>query len=202
MKRSLKSSLTALAGILWNCLLNLRLHTACAEAKFWGCGGRPSTLKKHSEHISHRLRGKSKKGGITVIGNDITKSKSSFRTLPLNELVKNLLLDYRLKKYGGYLPPRDSYLFTDGNGQIMKPSHLTASFSALLKKQGLRHIRFHDLRHASAGVLIANRVPLIEVQQWLGHSTIRITADLYSHLDYEIKLRSASIMKERIFDNE
>lgn len=84
----------------------------------------------------------------------------------------------------------------------MKPSHLTASFSALLKKQGLRHIRFHDLRHASAGVLIANRVPLIEVQQWLGHSTIRITADLYSHLDYDIKLRSASIMKERLFDNE
>ena len=84
----------------------------------------------------------------------------------------------------------------------MKPSQLTASFSALLKKQGLRHIRFHDLRHASAGVLIANRVPLIEVQQWLGHSTIRITADLYSHLDYGIKLRSASIMKERIFDNE
>lgn len=84
----------------------------------------------------------------------------------------------------------------------MKPSQLTASFSALLKKQGLRHIRFHDLRHASAGVLIANRVPLIEVQHWLGHSTIRITADLYSHLDYEIKLRSASIMKERLFDNE
>ena len=159
--------------------------------------------EKNTLSIFHTVyEEKDKKGRITVIGNDIAKSKSSFRTLPLNEPIKILLLDYRFKKYGGNLPSQDSYLFTGCNGQIMKPSQLTASFSALLKKQGLRHIRFHDLRHASAGVLIANRVPLIEVQQWLGHSTIRITADLYSHLDYEIKLRSASIMKERLFDNE
>ena len=184
-------------------LIKLTATYGLRRSEVLGLRWKAFNFEKNTLSIFHTVyEEKGKKGGVTVIGNDIAKSKSSFRTLPLNELVKNLLLDYRLKKYGGYLPPRDSYLFTDGNGQIMKPSHLTASFSALLKKQGLRHIRFHDLRHASAGVLIANRVPLIEVQQWLGHSTIRITADLYSHLDYEIKLRSASIMKERLFDNE
>ena len=202
MKRSLKSSLTALAGILWNCLLNLRLHTACAEAKFWGCGGRPSTLKKTLWAYFTPFTRKKQKRWDNSNRQRHCKKQVQFSYSPSEWTGQESAFRLQAQKYGGYLPPRDSYLFTDGNGQIMKPSHLTASFSALLKKQGLRHIRFHDLRHASAGVLVANRVPLIEVQQWLGHSTIRITADLYSHLDYEIKLRSASIMKERIFDNE
>lgn len=68
--------------------------------------------------------------------------------------------------------------------------------SEILKENNLRRIRFHDLRHSCAGILISNRVPLVEVQQWLGHSTIRITADLYTHLAYEIKERSAAVMSD------
>jgi len=60
----------------------------------------------------------------------------------------------------------------------------------------LRSIRFHDLRHSCANILISQRVPLIEVQQWLGHSSISTTADLYSHLDYSIKLNSANTIKK------
>ena len=70
-----------------------------------------------------------------------------------------------------------------------------------LKENDLRRIRFHDLRHSSAGILISNRVPLVEVQQWLGHSTIRITADLYTHLEYEIKKRSAAVMSDILFNH-
>ncbi len=199
----LKELFDCISGHPLELLIKLTATYGLRRSEVLGLRWKAFNFEKNTLSIFHTVyEEKGKKGRITVIGNDITKSKSSFRTLPLNEPIKILLLDYRFKKYGGNLPSQDSYLFTDGNGQIMKPSHLTASFSALLKKQGLRHIRFHDLRHASAGVLIANRVPLIEVQQWLGHSTIRITADLYSHLDYDIKLRSASIMKERLFDNE
>ena len=45
-------------------------------------------------------------------------------------------------------------------------------------------------------VLIQNRVPLIEVQQWLGHSTLETTADLYAHLEYETKWASAETLKK------
>ena len=62
--------------------------------------------------------------------------------------------------------------------------------------------RFHDLRHASASALVANRVPLVEVQQWLGHSTIRITADLYTHLAYQMKERSAAVLSNLLFEND
>ena len=52
----------------------------------------------------------------------------------------------------------------------------------LLKKAGLPRIRFHDLRHTCATSLIADNIPLVTVKDLLGHSTITITADLYSHV--------------------
>ena len=60
----------------------------------------------------------------------------------------------------------------------------------------LREIRLHDLRHTCASLLIQRRTPLIEVQQWLGHSTLSTTADLYAHLEYETKLTSAQTLKK------
>lgn len=45
------------------------------------------------------------------------------------------------------------------------------------------NIRLHDLRHSCASLLIAKHTPLIQIQHWLGHSTMLTTADLYSHLD-------------------
>ena len=102
----------------------------------------------------------------------------------------------------GKNPSQTDYLFTDKNGNIFRPGYVSDIFQRILKENNLRPIRFHDLRHSSAGILISNRVPLVEVQQWLGHSTIRITADLYTHLEYEIKKRSAAVMSDILFHNK
>lgn len=56
--------------------------------------------------------------------------------------------------------------------------------------------RFHELSHTCASLLIQNRTPLIEVQQWLGHSTLETTASLYAHLEYETKINSAETLKK------
>jgi Site-specific recombinase XerC len=58
----------------------------------------------------------------------------------------------------------------------------------------MRHIRFHDLRHSCASLLLANDVPMKLIQEWLGHSDIGTTANIYSHLDYKSKIMSASVM--------
>ena len=76
------------------------------------------------------------------------------------------------------------------------PDDLSLGFQRILAKNQLRRIRFHDLRHSCANLLISARVPLIEVQQWLGHSTLSTTADLYAHLEYETKLASAQTLKK------
>ena len=76
---------------------------------------------------------------------------------------------------------------------IFNPRSVTANFSKLLEQNGLRHIRFHDLRHSCASLLLANDVPLKQIREWLGHSDIGTTANIYSHLDYKSKITSANV---------
>lgn len=136
-----------------------------------------------------------------IIGRDTVKQKSSNRTLPMTPNIKALLLEYRGKHRQQNEHTATDYLFTDDSGNVIRPGHISYAFQKILKENDLRRIRFHDLRHSSAGILISNCVPLVEVQQWLGHSTIRITADLYTHLEYEIKKRSAAVMSDILFNH-
>ena len=57
-------------------------------------------------------------------------------------------------------------------------------------------MRFHDLRHSCASLLLANGVPLKQIQEWLGHSDFSTTANIYAHLDYTSKISSAQAMEK------
>ena len=63
------------------------------------------------------------------------------------------------------------------------------------KLERVRHIRFHDLRHSCASLLLSNGVPLKHIQEWLGHSDFTTTANIYAHLDYKSKITSAQAME-------
>ena len=58
----------------------------------------------------------------------------------------------------------------------------------------MRHIRFHDLRHSCASLLLAKDIPMKAIQEWLGHSNFSTTANLYTHLDTNSKKFSASVL--------
>ena len=149
--------------------------------------------------INHTVQHIRDEGVSDYVYRDKVKRKSSFRTLPMPVEIQEILMDYRKKQYANRPPKPEVYIFIDEKGDVIKPNYVSYAFPKFLKANSLRHIRLHDLRHSSAGVLISNRVPLIEVQQWLGHSTIGITADLYSHLEYAVKENSAAIMSEKLF---
>ena len=70
----------------------------------------------------------------------------------------------------------------DSLGNLIIPDKLTQRFGHLLKANGLRHIRFHDLRHSCASFLVSSGIPMKQVQLFLGHSNYSTTADIYAHL--------------------
>jgi len=78
-------------------------------------------------------------------------------------------------------------VFCNIYGGFFSPSHVGDLFRGLLKKSGLPHIRFHDLRHSAATILLQAKVQLKTLQELLGHSTIATTADIYSHVSPEMR---------------
>ena len=80
-------------------------------------------------------------------------------------------------------PPNPIFVCSDNKGQMLKPDVLSHDFKKFLADRGLRHIRYQDLRHSCASLLLAARVPLIQVQHWLEHGSMLTTANLYAHLD-------------------
>ena len=72
--------------------------------------------------------------------------------------------------------------------------YVTDHFRLLLKNNGLRHIRFHDLRHSCASLLLSKGVPMKAIQEWLGHSTYSTTANFYTHLEDNYKTDSANVL--------
>lgn len=140
-------------------------------------------------------------GKQTEIEQQSAKTKSSLRALPLIGNIREKLLALREQQKENrrvcgncYSKKYDGYVFVDAMGNIFNPRSVTANFSKLLEQNGLRHIRFHDLRHSCASLLLANDVPLKQIQEWLGHSDIGTTANIYSHLDYKSKITSANVM--------
>ena len=83
------------------------------------------------------------------------------------------------------------YICVNPLGERIKCSYLTSGFPNFLEQHGMRRIRFHDLRHSCASLLLANGVPMKQIQEWLGHSDFSTTANVYAHLDYHSKITSA-----------
>ena len=139
---------------------------------------------------------------------DTLKTTASHRTLPLLPEIKSLLVERKeeieknkelFKK--SYNHKYDEYVFVDDIGDLINPDIISNRFRTLLRKNNLKHIRFHDLRHSCASLLVASKVPMKNIQEWLGHSNFNTTADVYSHLDYSSKYESANALSKALSFN-
>lgn len=87
-------------------------------------------------------------------------------------------------------------VFAKENGASERPDHVSAHFALLVEKHGLPPVRLHDLRHSHASVLLGSGVPAKAVSERLGHSSITLTLDTYSHvlpaLEEEAAVRAAN----------
>lgn len=131
------------------------------------------------------------------------KTATSRRVLPLPEILAVALRARRAEQEAewalvGKPEKEEGYLFATRNGTPYHPRNMVRAFHTLLKRAGLPRVRFHDLRHSCASFLAAANVPPRVAMEILGHSDIRLTMELYSHVFDESKREVADTM-DRLF---
>lgn len=151
--------------------------------------------------IQHTVTECNLDGKHIEVASDTAKTDSSLRTMPLVTNFRAMLLakkekqeHYRKLCGRSYCKEYLNYIFVNEMGERWKPRYLSDGFKRILEQNGLRRIRFHDLRHTCASLLLANNVPMKKIQEWLGHSDFSTTANIYAHLDFQSKISSAEAM--------
>jgi len=114
------------------------------------------------------------------------KTRGSHRTVNMPAFVAKSLVEHRRRQQDerkdvpGWVD--SGFVFTVPHGEPLDADRLRRSFAALLTRAGLPRMRFYDLRHACASLLLSQGVPLRSIMELLGHSTITLTANTYTHL--------------------
>jgi len=126
-----------------------------------------------------------KKGG----GFELTapKTRSGVRRIDLGENTLQVLRKHRQQQFikmqmVGEKWQDNDLVFPSEIGTVINRANLLKMFKSLLKEAGLPSIRFHDLRHTGASLLLNNGIPVMIVSRRLGHARPSITLDIYGHL--------------------
>lgn len=130
------------------------------------------------------------------------KTKKSIRTIPMLDQVYDALMEQQQRqmldkdKIGeNYLD--QGFVFADEIGQHLQQRDFMKEYRQFLNKYDVRYVRFHDLRHTFATLLIESDVSMKLVQELLGHSTITTSMDIYAHVSEKKKEQVINKLQER-----
>jgi integrase len=131
------------------------------------------------------------------------KSDAAQRTLPLPPALVALLRDHKvtqdaLRLRHGPAWNADGFVFVSRTGTPLDGAHLTLAFQKLVVRAGLPPMSFHDLRHSAASFLGAGGVPVEVAKAILEHPDLRLTLNLYRHVQPEEYNRAAAAMERRL----
>lgn len=137
---------------------------------------------------------------------EMPKTKSSARTVAFSSSVTAALKDHKRAQAEHRLKLGESYennnlIFASASGTPINPGNLYRHFKATLRKAQLPNIRFHDLRHTHATLMLEQGVHVKVVSERLGHSSIQITLDTYSHVLPNLQSDAAETLDQAIFGN-
>jgi len=123
---------------------------------------------------------------------DRTKNNSSYGNMPIPIIIKRSLESVQqIQEQDRLLQPNDyqseGYIFINKNGKLLLPGYVSKRFTQLLERNGLPHIRFHDLRHSAAGYMKYLGFDMKDIQTWLRHGDIGTTMNIYVNLNMEAK---------------
>lgn len=126
------------------------------------------------------------------------KTKHSVRTIPLLPDIAKRLTDYREKQVD-YLSKNGfsdiGFVFTSTTGTIIEPRDFQRDFKKILKKNGIREVNVHGLRHTFATRALESGMSVKTLSKILGHSSVGFTLDTYAHVTERLKVEEISGMQ-------
>jgi integrase len=132
-----------------------------------------------------------------------TKTTRSRRTLRLTDSVRRVLLEHRERQNAERLDvdawEDPTLVFTTRPGTPIHPRNDYRAFRELVRQNGLRQVRIHDLRHTAASVLLAQGVPARVVMEILGHSQISVILNTYAHVAPEVSREAANRVDDALW---
>ncbi|OEJ96310.1 tyrosine-type recombinase/integrase [Streptomyces thermolilacinus] len=164
-------------------LYELALRTGLRKGELLGLHWEDLDLTTGTASIRRSLQ-RTRTGGLTHLP---TKTRASERRIALPTECRHSLKEHRERqnkeRETAASAWRDSGLvFTTPTGGPLDPANLTRRFRSFLDRAGLRRIRFHDLRHSTATLLLEQGVDLVVIKELLGHAHIGVTAGVYAHV--------------------
>ena len=198
-----RSFLLAISGdrmeAFYNVALSIGLRRGEALGLMWSdidFGERMVTVRRSLQRLKEKG-----KGGRLVLS-PWTKTQKP-RSIALPRFAVERLLEHRDRQQKERILACEAWtdkglVFTTRKGTPIEPRNALRRFHGLLDVVGLPHHRLHDLRHTAASLMLAQGASLFEVKETLGHSQIKLTADLYGHLFDAAKRQTAERM-ERAF---
>lgn len=164
-------------------LFELALHTGLRKGELLGLRWEDLNLDRGTAAIRRTLQ-RTKTDGLTTLP---TKTRASERRIALPaRCLQSLKVHHEEQQHerdtAGTTWQHNGHVFTTPQGRPIDPTNLTRTFTALLRKAGLRRIRFHDLRHSTATLLLEQGVELVVIKELLGHAHIGVTATVYAHV--------------------
>jgi integrase len=139
------------------------------------------------------------------------KTQQSRRSIPLAPFALEALKQHHLRQVeakvkAGPAWEEHDYVFCTLTGTHLRPNHVVDEFKKILRRAGLPAIRFHDLRHSTATLLLSLGVHEKVVQEMLGHTQISMTMDIYSHVLPSMQIdavhRLNDLLKEGVSSDE
>jgi integrase len=132
-----------------------------------------------------------------------TKTKNGRRVVKLGLTTIEKLQEHRMKQNQDRILAGDRWkenhlIFPSSIGTPLNQMNLYKRFIGLLDKAGLPRVRFHDLRHTSASLLLIHKIPMIVVSRRLGHYKVSFTMDTYGHMVPEMQEEAATLIDNLI----
>jgi integrase len=184
--------LISIIGHRWEALYYLAIATGMRRGELLGLKWEDIDWLKQTVKVERQIR----PGDQSF---QPLKTRFSRRTITIGAKTIQVLHDHyerqqKTRKNSGSKWVENSLVFTNTHGGPLCANHMTRVFQELLEACGLPKIRFHDLRHTAASLMLNNGIPPIVVSRRLGHSKASTTLDVYGHLIDSMQEEAATLM--------